>query len=52
MHLQLLEMPVRVNFWKKKIGSLVNPWCVFLSAILLPIESVASLMRAAIVLIS
>ena len=51
MHLQLLELPVRVRFWKK-IGILANRWCVFLSTILLPNESVRSLMHATIVLIA
>ena len=38
------------EFLKKFFGILVNRWCVFLSTILLPSESVRSLMHAAIVL--
>ena len=38
------------EFLKKKFGILINRWCVFLSTILLPNESVRSLMHAAIVL--
>ena len=53
-----LEEKCTCNYWncqygcvsEKKIGILANRWCVFLSTILLPNESVRSLMHPAIVL--
>ena len=51
MQLQLLEFPVRMSFWKNILESYsIISVFFFLSAILLPIESVRSLMHAAIVL--